>query len=165
MVGTGSGSARGDSYLCGGFVPWAMGSSEPSRLLAECPYELGMVGVGCVGSIGHLLVLRRLTGAAQRPPAEAEHGCDCGRASLSVGVAVFATLSFSTGLNSATGFWSTMQVPGPSAFGTFPHIERVACIENTCLHWHRAFGKDPVSPKDFRLQDCHDIEPSLRMAI
>ncbi len=66
-----------------------------------------------------------------------------------IGAAVLATLSLSTGLNSATGFWSTVQVPGPGAFGTYPHIERVSCIENTCFALAIApFGRYPVSPKD-----------------
>jgi hypothetical protein len=52
---------------------------------------------------------------------------------LSVGVAVLATLSLSTALNSATGFWSTAAVSGPSAFGTYPEIEGVSCGGDACF--------------------------------
>jgi hypothetical protein len=54
-------------------------------------------------------------------------------AALSVGVAVLATLSLSTALNSSTGFWSTAAVSGPSAFGTFPEIGGVSCGEDACF--------------------------------
>jgi hypothetical protein len=52
---------------------------------------------------------------------------------LSVGVAVLATLSLSTALNSATGFWSTAAVSGPRAFGTYPEIGGVSCAEDACF--------------------------------
>jgi hypothetical protein len=71
---------------------------------------------------------------------------------LSVLVAVFATLSLSTGLNSATGFWSTAEVSGPSAFGSFSVIEHVSCAQSTCF----ALAPSPSGDTDSVLRVAGD---------